>query len=201
MATLIEQVRRITSTQSDDYFSDDYILTLLNRSKNHIIELAIDLERRLGSSFRFLDSLRVTQTVNFGSFSSFSSFYTTSTTIPSDMDDYISLEVDTLTLKEAKSLYEVNYANAVPTPQEGYFLMYGNAFEFFLDVNTYTSFVLRYIQNNTPIVSSDSTISDLNTGAETAVVYYTAYLLALGDESIDENKFLNTFNQLFRDLQ
>ena len=42
MATLIEQVRRITSTQSDDYFSDDYILTLLNRSKNHIIELAIE---------------------------------------------------------------------------------------------------------------------------------------------------------------
>lgn len=201
MATLIEQVRRITSTESDDYFSDDYVLKLLNRSKNHIIELAIDLERRLGSSFRFLDSLRVTQTVNFGSFSSFSSFYTTSTTIPSDMDDYISLEIGTLTLKEAKSLYEVNYANAIPSAQEGYFLIYGDSFEFFLDVNTYSSFVLRYIQNNTPIINTDSTISDLNTKAETAVVYYTAYLLALSDESIDENKFLNTFNQLFRDLQ
>lgn len=198
--SLVDTVREITSTQDDDYFKDSHIVDLLNQAKEHIVDLGVDIERSRKTSLRFLDNLRDTQTVTFDAFTSYSDFYKTTATLPSDVDSWLFLELDEVTLKELGDLYAVNYGNAVPSKYEGYFLVYDDKFEFYLDVNTYTDFVLRYIKNYSTIVLADTTIADLGKSAENAILYYTAYLMSLSDDTLPAEKFLEPYNRFARDL-
>jgi len=201
MATLVDTVREITSTQGDDYFDDDHIVVLLNQAKNHLIELGTKIERGRMTSLRFLDQLRDTQTITFNAlFLPYSDFYKIKVDIPSDVDSYVFLELDELNLSEVHNLYEINHGNAVPTPYEGYFIVYDDKYEFYLDKNTYTEFVLRYIKTHTPIVLADTTISDLSDEAEEAILYYTAYLMSLTDDTIPAEKFIQPYNTFVQDL-
>lgn len=200
MTTLVEQVRNITSTEDDDYFSDEFVLSCLNRAKDHIVETGIKLERQSKKSLRFLDELRDTQAITFDTFSSYSSFYKTTASIPSDAQAYVFLELDQVNLQEIFNLKPVNYGNAIPTPQEGYFLVYDDKYEFYLDVDTYTSFVLRYIKNYSSIESADTTIADLNDEAQKAILYYAGYLQTIADATFQSEEFLGPYKQFIGDL-
>jgi len=200
MSTLISKLRSITSTESDDYFTDEYLLDLLNRGKQHIVEKGMELERSRGVSLRFLDQLRTTQDVSFKSFSSYEDFYKTTADQPSDLDDWISFDLDGVNLSELRDLFEVKHGNALPSAEEGYFLVYDSDFEFYLDSDTYSSFTLRYIKNASDITDTDTSVSDLGEGAERVILYHAATLMADSDVTIPAKLFQDQFNQYVRDL-
>lgn len=199
-STLTSQLRDITSTQGDDYFDDDYLVKLLNRAKGHLIEVGTEMERSRGVSLRFLDKLRTTQDVSFDSFTSYQDFFRTTASKPSDLLDWITLDLQGVNLAELNRTFEIKHGNAVPSAEEGYFLVYDNQFEFYLDVDTYTDFKLRYIKDHTKIVPDDEAISEMTEGAERAILYYAAALMSDSDASMPAQLFKDEFNAYVRDL-
>lgn len=211
MATIVEKLENITATEGDDYFTVDYKVDLLNRAKLHIIRLGINLERGQPTSFRFLDPLRSTQELSFGTFELYledypdkgSYIYKSEVDLPTDYLVWLSLQFDKkIHLKELRSLYELHFGNAVPNKHEGYFLVFNDKFQFYLHDNSsdYDNLTLRYIKQHTPIQKDDSSIGDVFE-AEDVILYYAAILMSNTDWTLPMEQIRNKFNELYKDLK
>jgi hypothetical protein len=63
MATLINRLRSVISSQIDDFFEDDILLFYLNRSQQRIVSTLASLEQTTGKSLRSLDNLRTSTNI------------------------------------------------------------------------------------------------------------------------------------------
>lgn len=199
--TLIQKLENITATQDDDYFSEEYKLSVLNDAKDHIIQTGISFEKRLNRSLRFLDPLRVTQDLTLDSPSDYEGFYVYNVDFPSDLNDWLFLEADSENLTELQTEYELKHGNAQPSKYEGYYKVYNDKFNVYAVADDKTSFTLHYIKDHTPVAASDETLIEITGGEpQKIVLYYAAMLMASTDATLPKETYQNEYNKFMQDL-
>lgn len=199
--TLIKQLENITATQDDDYFSEEYKLSVLNDAKDHVIQTGISFEKQLRRSLRFLDPLRVTQLLTPQQPSDYEGFYVYRVDFPNDLNDWLFLEGFPENLTELQSEYELKHGNAQPSKQEGYFTVYDNGFNVYAQSNNKEGFTLHYFKDHTPVSASDQTLTEIEGGeAQKVVLYYAAILMASTDATLPKETYQSEYDKFMRDL-
>lgn len=201
MTTLIKQLENITATQDDDYFSTEYKLDVLNDAKSHIIQTGIAFEKTLKRSLRFLDPLRVTQSLSASSPVGYEDFYVYEVSFPNDLNDWLYLEGATEHLVELQTQYQLKHGNAQPSKFEGYYIVFDNKFNVYSATDDETAYTLHYFKTHTEVQEADETFTEINGGdAQKATLYYAAMLLSSTDATLPKETYQGEYNKFIKDL-
>lgn len=219
MATYVERVRAVTSTESDDFFTDETILFYLNRSKQSVLSYLVSLEERSPVTLRALDDLRSIDTVASGTFGSTDNLgggvYRITFDFPADVENINYLEYgDSTSLREVKGkdLIKLKSGNLIPSSIESYYNIgkasgTGRRAEAYLyedpnSVGAGQDIRVYYISTPTAIILADETMTDIPERLENAIVYGAATMLLLQESINNPNWNPQYFEKIYdKELQ
>lgn len=208
MATLVERLRSVISSENDDFFSDETLVYYLNKSQHRVVSYLTSLEQRADKSLRALDGLRrVTSVTGSTPTVVHDGVYQGQFNLPTDILQIIVLRhagyrvAREIPVSKIHHVFEGNYK---PTPDE--------MFWFILD-NNGTKIVKAYVHNlHTPgtcevfyigkpanITTSTTAMTSLPLQLENAVIYGAAEMTIAQESVKDPNTSLDVFRRIYQE--
>jgi len=195
MATYVDKLRRVTATESDDFFTENTLVDYLNHAKNEVVSTLIRTEKNDRVSSRGLDSLRNTTLIDLEpiSFSGANNVFKGEVNFPADQQDYQYLLYNNTPLIEIKhsridSFYN---GNLRPTQYEGYYTAQDGKFDLYLHENPNKELKLYYIKTPEALTSSSETLIDIPERFEKAVLYSAAHQMILQESAGEPREVIN----------
>lgn len=206
MATLVERLRSVISSEDDDFFDDDTLLFYLNKSQHRIVSYMASLEQRSGKSLRALDKLRRTASATAGASTLlYGTVYQCQFNLSTDILQILSVRhagyrtVKELPVTKINHIFDGNY---VPSTTEIYY--------FILDSNG-TTVVKLYVPSThtgtteifyvgTPALldEDDTALTSLPLQLENAVIYGAAEMALLQESVKDPNNSLQAIQAIYQ---
>lgn len=209
MATLVERLRSVISSEDDDFFTDDTLLFYLNKSQHRIVSYMASLEQRSEKSLRALDGLRrVTTVTGTNPAQLHDGVYQGQFNLPTDVLQILTLRRSGyLTVREipVTKLNHVFEGNYHPTVHEMFYFILDNNGTKIVKVyvasgqhNTPISCEIFYIGKPTSLVTTSTSMTSLPVQLENAVIYGAAEMSLLQESVKDPNNSLQAVQTIYQ---
>lgn len=208
MATLVERLRSIISSENDDFFSDEVLLFYLNKSQHRVVSYLSSLEQRSEKSLRGLDSLRKVVTVNAGAVTLIHNGVSQNQmNLPTDVLQIIMIRhagyriAREISVSKTHHVFEGNYK---PTQDEIFWFVLDNngtkIVRFYVsDTHQAGSCEIFYIAKPANIAVNATAFTSLPLQLENAVLYGAAEM-AIAQESVkDPNNSADLFRRIYQE--
>lgn len=207
MATLVERLRAIVSSEEDDFFEDEILVSYLNRSQQRVVSYCVALELSSRRSLRALDSLRKVgqQTAVSAPTLVSGTTYQGTVNVPADLLQLEYLRYDgTITMRElpVTKLQQLFDGNAQPSVNEGYFHHILNGSTKTLKVFVHESdaaatYDLFYVAKPTDINENATAFTSVPIQLENAILYGAAEMMLMQESAKDPNNGLATIRGIY----